>query len=77
MFVFSGSIGAPKVSQSSSDLFRYHFGSRAWDRIGAQHILRGGSGSSCPPTRRYGHTMVSHRNQLYIFGGEPVPMYLQ
>jgi Galactose oxidase, central domain len=36
-----------------------------WRRISNEHILRGG----LPPSRRYGHSMVSHDRFLYVFGG--------
>jgi len=37
-----------------------------WTRISTEHILRG---APPPPTRRYGHTMISFDRLLYVFGG--------
>ena len=40
---------------------------KTWTRISTtEYILRGGLP---PPTRRYGHTMVSFDHYLYVFGG--------
>nr|XP_037271803.1 LOW QUALITY PROTEIN: leucine-zipper-like transcriptional regulator 1 [Rhipicephalus microplus] len=62
MFVFSGQSGA-KITNS---LFQFHFKDKYWSRISTEHILRG---APAPPTRRYGHTMVSFDRHLYVFGG--------
>lgn len=37
-----------------------------WTRITTEHLLKG---TSPPPSRRYGHTMVAHDTHLYVFGG--------
>lgn len=39
----------------------------SWRRISNEPVLRGGT--SAPPSRRYGHTMVHHDRFLYVFGG--------
>jgi len=62
MFVFSGQSGA----KTTNNLFQFHFRDRRWTRISTEHILRG---TSAPPERRYGHTMVTHDRHLYVFGG--------
>lgn len=62
LFVFSGQSGAKK----NNSLFQFHFKSSTWTRISTEHILRG---CPPPPTRRYGHTMVTYDRQLYVFGG--------
>ncbi|EZA52806.1 hypothetical protein DMN91_008863 [Ooceraea biroi] len=62
MFVFSGQSGA----RITNSLFQFHFKERRWTRISTEHILRG---APPPPTRRYGHTMISFDRLLYVFGG--------
>jgi len=62
MFVFSGQSGA----KITNDLFQFHFIDRKWTRITTEHLLKG---TSPPPSRRYGHTMVAHDTHLYVFGG--------
>lgn len=62
MFVFSGQSGA----RITNSLFQFHFKERRWIRISTEHILRG---APPPPTRRYGHTMISFDRLLYVFGG--------
>jgi len=62
MFVFSGQSGA----KITNDLFQFHFVDKKWTRITTEHLLKG---TSPPPSRRYGHTMVAHDTHLYVFGG--------
>lgn len=62
MFVFSGQSGA----KITNDLFQFHFVEKKWTRITTEHLLKG---TSPPPSRRYGHTMVAHDTHLYVFGG--------
>lgn len=62
MFVFSGQSGA----KITNDLFQFHFVDKKWTRITTEHLLKG---TSAPPSRRYGHTMVGHDTHLYVFGG--------
>lgn len=79
MYVFSGQSGL----QITNNLYEFNFEERtwvklrncwkikstflvsSWRRISNEHILRGG----LPPSRRYGHSMVSHDRFLYVFGG--------
>ncbi|XP_043924248.1 leucine-zipper-like transcriptional regulator 1 isoform X2 [Protopterus annectens] len=62
MFVFSGQSGA----KITNNLFQFEFKEKVWTRIPTEHLLRG---SSPPPQRRYGHTMVAFDRHLYVFGG--------
>ncbi|MGH0168297.1 UNVERIFIED_CONTAM: hypothetical protein FKN15_054035 [Acipenser sinensis] len=62
MFVFSGQSGA----KITNNLFQFEFKEKVWTRIPTEHLLRG---SSPPPQRRYGHTMVAFERHLYVFGG--------
>ncbi|XP_052124024.1 leucine-zipper-like transcriptional regulator 1 homolog [Frankliniella occidentalis] len=62
MYVFSGQSGA-KITNT---LFQFDFRTKMWSRISTEHLLRG---TPAPPARRYGHTMVTHDQHLYVFGG--------
>ncbi|XP_047032468.1 leucine-zipper-like transcriptional regulator 1 isoform X2 [Helicoverpa zea] len=62
MFVFSGQSGA-KITNA---LFQFDFETHTWSRVCTEHLLRAAGGA---PARRYGHVMVAHRAQLYVFGG--------
>ena len=62
MFVFSGQSGA----KITNHLYEFKFLEKRWIRIPTEHLLRG---APAPPQRRYGHTMVAHHRQLYVFGG--------
>ncbi|XP_065663957.1 leucine-zipper-like transcriptional regulator 1 isoform X3 [Hydra vulgaris] len=62
MYVFSGQSGA----KITNDLFQFHFLEKKWTRITTEHLLKG---TPPPPSRRYGHTMVTHDRHLYVFGG--------
>lgn len=62
MFVFSGQSGA-KITNA---LFQFDFETHTWSRVCTEHLLRSSGGA---PARRYGHVMVSHRENLYVFGG--------
>ncbi|PZC78652.1 hypothetical protein B5X24_HaOG201951 [Helicoverpa armigera] len=62
MFVFSGQSGA-KITNA---LFQFDFETHTWSRVCTEHLLRCAGGA---PARRYGHVMLAHRAQLYVFGG--------
>lgn len=62
MYVFSGQSGL----QITNALFEFSFKARTWRRITNEHILRV---TPSPPARRYGHTMIAHKQCLYVFGG--------
>jgi len=62
MYVFSGQSGA----KITNHLYEFKFLEQRWVRIPTEHLLRG---APAPPQRRYGHTMVAHNRQLYVFGG--------
>ncbi|EGD74322.1 hypothetical protein PTSG_12431 [Salpingoeca rosetta] len=62
MFIFSGMSG----KFSSNQLHAFDFGSHTWRRIEFLSQFHGGGE---PPSRRFGHSMVHHNNNLWIFGG--------
>ncbi|KXJ09389.1 Leucine-zipper-like transcriptional regulator 1 [Exaiptasia diaphana] len=62
MFVFSGQSGA----KITNNMFQFSFKDQRWNLIPSAHLLRG---SSPPPQRRYGHSMVAFDRHLYMFGG--------